>query len=82
LLSTLTGQWDRRTLLLAALTVAAAGNGLSARATTCPMLIVGRIIAGFAAAAYTPAARNMNRWILPRGLRGSSTTNSTCRGYL
>jgi MFS transporter, DHA1 family, purine base/nucleoside efflux pump len=69
LLSTLTGRWDRRTLLLAALAVAAAGNALSALATTYPVLIVGRIIAAVGAAAYTPAATLVCTAMLPPAQR-------------
>jgi predicted MFS family arabinose efflux permease len=56
LLATLTGRWERRTLLLAALLVAAAGNALSAVATSYPLLVAGRVVAALGAAAYTPAA--------------------------
>ncbi|GAA3083665.1 hypothetical protein GCM10010464_54660 [Pseudonocardia yunnanensis] len=51
LLAAVTRRWDRRTLLLAALVLAALGNGLSALATTYPLLIAGRIIAALGAAA-------------------------------
>jgi MFS transporter, DHA1 family, purine base/nucleoside efflux pump len=56
LLATLAGRWERRTLLLAALLTAAAGNALSALAPNYPLLIVGRVVAALGAAAYTPAA--------------------------
>jgi DHA1 family purine base/nucleoside efflux pump-like MFS transporter len=69
LLTTLTGRWDRRTVLLAALAVAAVGNGLSALATTYPLLIVGRIIAALGAAAYTPAATLVCTAMLPPAQR-------------
>ncbi|GAA1215441.1 MFS transporter [Pseudonocardia alaniniphila] len=69
LLSTLTSRWDRRTLLLAALVVAVVGNGLSAVATTYPLLIVGRIIAALGAAAYQPAATLVATAMLPPAQR-------------
>ncbi|WP_433287251.1 MFS transporter [Pseudonocardia sp. CA-142604] len=69
LLSTLTSRWDRRTLLLAALVVAAVGNGLSAVATTYPLLIVGRIIAALGAAAYQPAATLVATAMVPPAQR-------------
>ncbi|WP_433275005.1 MFS transporter [Pseudonocardia xinjiangensis] len=69
LVSTLAGRWDRRTLLVAALVVAAVGNGLSALATTYPLLIVGRIIAALGAAAYTPAATLVATAMLPPAQR-------------
>jgi predicted MFS family arabinose efflux permease len=69
LLSTLTRRWDRRTVLLAALVVAAVGNGLSALATTYPLLIIGRIIAALGAAAYTPAATLVVTAMLPPAQR-------------
>jgi MFS transporter, DHA1 family, purine base/nucleoside efflux pump len=69
LLTTATARWDRRTLLLAALVVAAVGNGLSALATTYPLLVVGRIIAALGAAAYTPAATLVATSMLPPAQR-------------
>jgi MFS transporter, DHA1 family, purine base/nucleoside efflux pump len=69
LLATVTARWDRRTVLLAALVVAAVGNGLSALATTYPVLIVGRIIAALGAAAYTPAATLVATALLPPARR-------------
>ncbi|WP_433278621.1 MFS transporter [Pseudonocardia xinjiangensis] len=69
LLTTVTGRWDRRTVLLAALAVAAIGNGISALATTYPLLIAGRIIAALGAAAYTPAATLVATALLPPAQR-------------
>ncbi|MCU1665271.1 MAG: major facilitator superfamily 1 [Pseudonocardia sp.] len=69
LIATLAGRWDRRTLLLVALVAAAVGNGLSAVATTYPLLIVGRIIAAIGAAAYTPAATLVATALLPPAQR-------------
>jgi MFS transporter, DHA1 family, purine base/nucleoside efflux pump len=64
-LATVAGRWDRRTLLLTALVVAAVGNGLSALATSYSVLIAGRIIAALGAAAYTPAATLVATALLP-----------------
>jgi DHA1 family purine base/nucleoside efflux pump-like MFS transporter len=69
LLATVTARWDRRSLLLAALVVAAVGNGLSALSTTYPVLIAGRIIAALGAAAYTPAATLVATALLPPAQR-------------
>jgi MFS transporter, DHA1 family, purine base/nucleoside efflux pump len=70
LLSTLTGRWERRTLLIAALLLAAVGNGIAAIATSYPILIVGRIVAALGAAAYTPAATLFATKFLPPEERG------------
>jgi predicted MFS family arabinose efflux permease len=56
ILATLTGRWERRTLLIAALVLAALGNLVAALAVNYPVLIVGRIVAALGAAVYTPAA--------------------------
>jgi DHA1 family purine base/nucleoside efflux pump-like MFS transporter len=69
LLTTATARWDRRTVLLAALAVAAVGNGLSAVAPTYPVLIAGRIIAALGAAVYTPAATLVATAMLPPAQR-------------
>jgi DHA1 family purine base/nucleoside efflux pump-like MFS transporter len=74
LLGTLTARWDRRSVLLAALIVAAVGNGLSAVAATYPLLIVGRIIAALGAAAYTPAATLFCTAMLPPGQRARAVS--------
>jgi predicted MFS family arabinose efflux permease len=70
LLSTLTGRWERRTLLIAALLLASLGNGIAALATDYPVLIVGRIVAALGAAAYTPAATLFATGFLPPEERG------------
>jgi DHA1 family purine base/nucleoside efflux pump-like MFS transporter len=70
LLATLSGRWERRNLLLAALVVAAAGNAVSALATTYPLLLVGRIVAALGAAAYTPAATLFATALRPPEQRG------------
>ncbi|PRY43703.1 MFS transporter [Umezawaea tangerina] len=55
-LAALTGRWDRRKLLVAALLVSALGNVLSALAPNYPLLLVARVVSALGAAAYTPAA--------------------------
>lgn len=56
LLATVTGRWDRRRLLVAALLLAALGNALAAVATNFPLLVASRIVGALGAAVYTPAA--------------------------
>jgi predicted MFS family arabinose efflux permease len=70
ILSTLTGRWERRTLLIAALVLAALGNLIAALATDYPVLIVGRVVAAFGAAVYTPAATLFATSLLPPEERG------------
>ncbi|TWD79302.1 putative MFS family arabinose efflux permease [Kribbella amoyensis] len=70
LLSTLTGRWERRTLLIAALLLAALGNVIAAVASNYPVLIVGRVVAALGAAAYTPAATLFATGFLPPAERG------------
>lgn len=70
LLATVTARWERRRLLLAALLLAALGNAVSALATTYPLLLGGRIIAAFGAAAYTPAATLFATALRPPAERG------------
>ena len=70
ILSTLTGRWERRTLLIAALVLAALGNLIAAVATDYPVLIVGRVVAAFGAAVYTPAATLFATGLLPPEERG------------
>jgi MFS transporter, DHA1 family, purine base/nucleoside efflux pump len=70
LLATVTARWERRSLLLAALLVAALGNALSAVATTYPLLLTGRIVAALGAAAYTPAATLFATALRPPAERG------------
>lgn len=70
LLASLTGRWERRTLLLTALLTAAAGNAIAAVATTYPLLIGGRVVAALGAAAYTPAATLFATGLLPPQERG------------
>jgi predicted MFS family arabinose efflux permease len=70
LMATLSGCWDRRTLLVVALLVAAAGNALSAVAPTYLVLVVGRVLAALGAAAYTPAATLVATRFYPEHQRG------------
>jgi predicted MFS family arabinose efflux permease len=70
ILSTLTGRWERRTLLIAALVLAALGNLIAAVATDYSVLIVGRVVAAFGAAVYTPAATLFATGLLPPEERG------------
>lgn len=70
ILSTLTGRWERRTLLIAALVLAALGNLIAAVATDYSVLIVGRVVAALGAAAYTPAATLFATGLLPPEERG------------
>lgn len=70
ILSTLTGRWERRTLLIAALVLAALGNLIAAVATDYPVLILGRVVAAFGAAVYTPAATLFATGLLPPEERG------------
>jgi predicted MFS family arabinose efflux permease len=55
-LAALTGKWDRRRLLVAALLISAIGNALSVIAPNYPLLLVTRVISALGAAAFTPAA--------------------------
>jgi predicted MFS family arabinose efflux permease len=70
LLASLTGRWERRTLLIAALLMAAAGNAIAAIATDYPVLVGGRVVAALGAAAYTPAATLFATGFLPPEERG------------
>ena len=70
ILSTLTGRWERRTLLIAALVLAALGNLIAAVATDYPVLLAGRVVAAFGAAVYTPAATLFATGLLPPEERG------------
>src|SRR5690606_9762117 len=69
-LATVTARWERRRLLLGALLVSAAGNALSAVATSYPLLLGGRIVAALGAAAYTPAATLFATALRPPEERG------------
>ncbi|WP_037356440.1 MFS transporter [Amycolatopsis orientalis] len=51
-----TGRWERRTLLVAALAVAAVGNIFAAVAPGYATLLIARVVTAIGAAVYTPAA--------------------------
>lgn len=69
-LASLTGSWDRRALLFAALLVAGMGNLLAALAPNYPLLLAARVIAACGAAVYTPAATLFATELLPPEERG------------
>ncbi|MER5268442.1 MFS transporter [Actinosynnema sp. NPDC002837] len=70
LLAVLTGRWERRTLLVVALGVAAFGNLLAALAPNYPLLMVARVISALGAAIYTPAATLVATVLTPPEHRG------------
>jgi predicted MFS family arabinose efflux permease len=70
LLAALTGRWERRTLLVVALVVAALGNLLAALAPNYPLLLVARIVSALGAAVYTPAATLVATVLSPPQHRG------------
>ncbi|SER20163.1 MFS transporter [Actinokineospora terrae] len=82
-LAVATGRWERRRLLVACLTVTAAGNALAAAAPTYPVLLAGRVLTalgaamttaiavGLAAATSTPARRARAMAIVLSGLTGA-----------
>jgi predicted MFS family arabinose efflux permease len=70
LLGVLTGRWERRTLLVTALLVAALGNALAAVATAYPLVLVARIVGALGAAAFTPAASLVATQLSPPDRRG------------
>lgn len=55
-LATVTSHFSRKALMVFALTTFVAANILSAEAPTLPALLAARVLAGLAAAAYTPTA--------------------------
>ena len=70
LLAALTGRWERRTLLVVALGVAAFGNLLAALAPNYPLLLVARVVSALGAAVYTPAATLVATVLTPPEHRG------------
>lgn len=70
IVATVAGRLGRRTLLVAALLIAALGNLITALAPTYPMLLAGRIVAALGAAAYTPAATMVATSFYPPAQRG------------
>ncbi|WP_300007753.1 MFS transporter [Pseudonocardia sp.] len=69
-LATVLGGWERRTLLVMALAVAALGNALSALAPNYPLLIAGRVLTALGAAAFTPGATHVATLLSPPERRG------------
>ena len=70
LLAVLAGRWERRTLLVAALLAAGAGNALAALAPNYPLLLLARVVAALGAAAFTPAATLVATQLSPPERRG------------
>lgn len=70
LMATLTRRWERRTLLIAALLLAALGDLIAAAAPNYVTLLAGRIVAALGVATYTPAASLFATGLLPPQLRG------------
>jgi len=71
-LAVLTGRWERRTLLVAGLLVATAGNALAALAPNYPVLVLARILAALGSAAFTPAAILVATQLSPPQRRGQA----------
>jgi predicted MFS family arabinose efflux permease len=55
-LAVLTGNWDRRRVLLSAMSVFVVANALAATAPDYTVMVVARVLAALAAAMFTPAA--------------------------
>lgn len=70
LLATLTGSWERRALLCAALLTAGLGNLLAALAPNYPLLLLARVVGALGAAVYTPAATLVATGLMPPAERG------------
>lgn len=69
-LAVVTGGWERRWLLVAALVTATVGNLLCALAPTYPLLLAGRVVAALGAAVLTPGATAVATQITGPELRG------------
>ncbi len=63
--ATITGRWNRRTLLVAALLITVAGNLISAVAPDFAVLATGRVLSAVGAAAFTPTATLVAAGLLP-----------------
>lgn len=74
LLAVLTGRWERRRLLVAALALAALGNGLTACAGSYELLLVSRVVSALGAALYTPAATLFATSLLPPEARARAVS--------
>ncbi|RLK61733.1 MFS transporter [Actinokineospora cianjurensis] len=70
LLAAVTGRWERKRLVIAALVVSAVGNALSAVAPTFELLLAARVVAALGAAVFTPVATAMATAINPPERRG------------
>ncbi|GAA3039113.1 MFS transporter [Actinokineospora globicatena] len=70
LLAAVTGRWERKKLVIAALITSAVGNALSAVAPTFELLLVSRVVAALGAAVFTPVATGMATSINPPERRG------------
>jgi predicted MFS family arabinose efflux permease len=68
-LGALTGRWERRQLLLAALAVFVVGNLLAAVTPNYGVLLVARVIAGVGAAMFTPTAATTGAMLVPEEVR-------------
>jgi predicted MFS family arabinose efflux permease len=69
-LAAVLGGWERRSLLVAALVVAALGNALSALAPNFAVLVAGRVLTALGAAAFTPGATHVATLLSPPERRG------------
>lgn len=65
IVATVTGRWNRRNLLVAALLITAAGNLISAVAPSFAILITGRVVSAIGAAAFTPTATLVAAGLFP-----------------
>jgi MFS transporter, DHA1 family, inner membrane transport protein len=70
LLFAVSGRWERRSLLVAALTVTAVGNAMAALVPGYWLLLVARVITAAGAAVFTPVASAVAAELLPPERRG------------
>jgi predicted MFS family arabinose efflux permease len=68
-LGALTGRWERRQLLLAALAIFVVGNVLAAVTPNYGWMLVARVIAGAGAALFTPTAAATGAMLVPPEVR-------------
>jgi predicted MFS family arabinose efflux permease len=69
-LAVVTGRWERRKLLIAALLTSFLGNALAAVAPTFELLLGARVISALGAAAFTPVATAVATVLAPPDHRG------------
>ncbi|MEV6235379.1 MFS transporter [Lentzea sp. NPDC051838] len=69
-LAVVTGRWERRKLMIAALLTSAVGNALAAVAPTFELLLGARVISALGAAAFTPVATAVATVLAPPDHRG------------